>query len=276
MRIALALSGEIRSFLASTSLLDSLRQRDGSVIDVFAHVPADDASTTEFIDFWKKDHPGFCLRTLQLSDVRNVPEYSYNVSPDLITRSWYKVSATQAVLRHIAATAAVGAIVRQAELQDDKRYDWVIKTRYDLRFVRPPEQLCELEPALYVPAHDNYYGCNDRFAVGTSELMERYMQLSSAVPYLCESGVLFHPERLLKAHLDTSGIVVNRTTAICWALRHGHGGRITWAPACGDILERRYLPDGDGVYVPEINVDTIGVILEDGRFGILKRESTCE
>ena len=142
MRVALMLSGELRSFLEPPSMLDALRQ-EGHEVDVFAHLPATDPGVMGFINFWKTHPGGFRLRSLQVSDVRELPENNMETASFVVTRPWYRSNVTplQSILRHIAASASVGSMVRQAEVQDGDRYDWVVKTRYDLKFVRPPEQL---------------------------------------------------------------------------------------------------------------------------------------
>ena len=248
MRIALALSGETRSFFEEPSLLDALRQK-GCVVDVFAHLPATDPGIDSFHEFWKSEHKGFQLRSVQVSDVRHLSQEGIVQKADCVQRPWYRdagITSCQAYLRQFAANAAVGSLVRQAESQDRTLYDWVIRARYDLKFFRPMEQLVGLERALYVPSHDSSGGYNDKFAFGPSEAMKEYFNLYDALPELCRTGVLFHPETSLKAHLDACGIPARRTTSISRVVRYGVHDVTQWVPDNADVMEPQYLPETDG------------------------------
>ena len=239
MKVALVLSGQLRSFLEPPSLLDGIRQ-EGIVIDVFAHIPTEEASL--LLEFWKTDRPGFKLRAMQAHDVRTLPEPPYKGDgPLCANRPWYTVSMRQSVIRHIAASYAAGRLVRSAEKQDRSRYDWIIKGRYDLKFDRPMEQLATLNRGLYVPAHDNWSGCNDKFAFGTSKKMERYMRLYERLHDQAISGMLFHPESALGNHLKSTGLweSVNRTRAIVHVFRYGEHDSVNWHQNHGDFPEMR-------------------------------------
>ena len=267
MKIALMLSGETRSFFEPPSLLDGLRQ-EGYTVDVFAHLPVSDPGVGPFIEFWKKPPDGFCLRSLQLGAVRDIPETGIAEHPDCAKRPWYKtavppITSLQAVLRHTAASAAVGSLVRQAELQDGGRYDWVIKTRYDLKFVRPMEQLADLKADnIYCASHDNWDGYNDKFSFGSSEVMELHTRLFYAIPDLCRSGLLFHPEKLLGAHLKAHDVVPSRTRSISRVVRYGVRDEINWIPYRGDIADDAYLPVTKEGHVTQPSSDVDKVTLD--------------
>ena len=246
MKIALILSGEIRSFLEPPSMMDALRQ-DGYCIEVFAHLPDKDPGIQAFMEFWKQPPEGFKLRAVQVAAPQNISEAGIEESPLCTKHEWYKksgVTSLQAVLRHIAASAAAGAMLRQAELQDGERYDWVIKTRYDLKFLRQIERLADLPAKIHFPAHDNCNGYNDKFSFGPSEAMEIHTQLFYAVPHLVDAGMLFHPESMLKAHLDLHGVEVARTTSISRVERYGIKNLVTWQREMKDCVEPRFMPRG--------------------------------
>ena len=259
MKIALLLSGETRSFFEVPSLLDGLQQ-NGITVDVFAHLPATDTAIAAFISFWKQPPEGFQLRSLQIAEVQDLPEYDYKESPYAIQRAWYKSTVKapstllQAFLRHTAAGEAVGAMLAEAELQDGERYDWVIKTRYDLKFLRPVEQLSSLPPPspqqIYFPAHDNWGGYNDKLCFGHSEAVAIRSQLFSAIPHLHEAGCLIHTERMLMAHMDVNGIAPLRTRSISRVERYGEQDTIAWRTEYGDLVTPEFIPAEWGLDVP--------------------------
>ena len=243
MKIALLLSGQIRSFLDQPTMLNAIRQV-GYTVDCFAQLLMNDPSIPAFREFWKQPPEGFKLRALQMSEDRELSEAGIEESPYCVKHSWHGISSLQAVLRHIAGSASAGAMLRQAEVQDDCRYDWIIKTRYDIKFLRPMEQLATLASRVYFPAHDNCNGYNDKFSFGPSEEMEIHAQLFHAIPHLAEAGMLFHPESMLKAHMDLNGIVPGVTRAITRVNRYGIQNLVTWDRRMGDTLTPEYLPDG--------------------------------
>ena len=237
MNVALVLTGQIRSFLEQPSVLDGLRQ-DGCEIDVFAVYPIGDSGEASFQEFWRADRPGFKLRASLAIQDRQLPEYGYKESKLCYTQPWMKASVVQSVLRQMAMVQVGLSLARQCELLDSSRYDWIIKSRFDLKFDRPIEQLIGLPRELHVPAHNNWSGYNDRLAFGPSEIMERYCYYYS-IRLMMATGMEFYPESMLKTYLTGIGIIPQRTRALSYIIRHGVRQGPDWLPEHGDLLEYR-------------------------------------
>lgn len=106
------------------------------------------------------------------------------------------------------------------EIDKNIKFDWVFRIRSDQMFKKELEDLCQLDNKyIYVPTHDNWTGCNDRFAFSSASNMDIYMNLIKyAKNYLNKNRPVFHPERTLKAHFDTMKMEIKRTQI--WALNH--------------------------------------------------------
>jgi hypothetical protein len=93
------------------------------------------------------------------------------------------------------------------EKKNSFKFDKVIRTRFDLLIEN------ELDLDLYhgdlnIPEGEDHGGMNDRFAFGTSAAMDIYSSLYSNFKNL--SKEVYHPETLLKSHLDHCGLILNR------------------------------------------------------------------
>jgi hypothetical protein len=77
-------------------------------------------------------------------------------------------------------------------------------------FINYIEDLSKQTPeSVYVPTFSNFFGYNDRFAYGGSEVMDVYNDRFDMVDQCPE----FHPESMLKYCLDSQGISVKDTEA---------------------------------------------------------------
>jgi hypothetical protein len=96
------------------------------------------------------------------------------------------------------------------EAMNNFRYDRVIRMRFDLRFESFP--LIDVQPgAVYVPAgFDHRGGINDLLSLGTRETMEKVCDLFTKLVEYSNSNVGFHPESILRTHMDKCGLAINR------------------------------------------------------------------
>lgn len=87
-------------------------------------------------------------------------------------------------------------------------FDRVIRMRFDSD-IHEDIELTKLEgDCIYIPDEYDYGGLNDQFAVGSSRVMDTYSETFSALTGLRES--YYHPETILKNHLEDKGVVVHR------------------------------------------------------------------
>jgi hypothetical protein len=97
------------------------------------------------------------------------------------------------------------------EKETGERYDLIIKGRFDLKFhnnIPIPEYSTDI---LIPPGYDWRGGINDVFAFGARDSMLYYCSLFNSIEkYIAEDNVFFHPETLLKHHLNLSGYKVIR------------------------------------------------------------------
>jgi hypothetical protein len=82
-------------------------------------------------------------------------------------------------------------------------FDVVVKYRPDLenRQVMPIVDVVE-EDTLYVPCGADYGGLNDQVAYGSMDVMTRYGTCVDHIPEYVSGGSAFHPETLLKKHVQ--------------------------------------------------------------------------
>jgi len=112
---------------------------------------------------------------------------------------------------------------KQHETENDFIYDAVFRIRTDYYFYTTPLPLPPPEDQVCIPSNGwDHGGYTDGFGYGTSQIMDVY---SDCIFYMDEyhrkNGVIFHPEKLLKYHMQKSGIdrlVVGPN--FCWRLAH--------------------------------------------------------
>ena len=87
------------------------------------------------------------------------------------------------------------------EVANGFKYDFVIRTRFDLEYSQPLE-LKNFNDITIPIGWDHRGGYNDTFAYGSSEAMDYYASLINNLQTYLNEGALLHPESLLKYHLD--------------------------------------------------------------------------
>lgn len=83
-------------------------------------------------------------------------------------------------------------------------YDIVIKGRSEVEFARPltEEEIQLAQHKILIPKGHDSLGINDIWAMGPTYLMDIYLSIIKFVDIYMSEGVVFHPETLLKYHLD--------------------------------------------------------------------------
>lgn len=99
-------------------------------------------------------------------------------------------------------------------INNNKEYDWVIRTRFDLRFsdVDFPFHLLNND-AINFPDVQNYSGYNDQFFVAKKHNMHKIADIFSWLPISISRRIVkvYNPEPILKYYIDTvKNIPVNQ------------------------------------------------------------------
>jgi hypothetical protein len=97
------------------------------------------------------------------------------------------------------------------ELASGRRYDHVIRTRADVQLASPLDlgRFMPLTREFIVFPENGHWrgGLNDQFAFGASEKMDIYSLVIDYIPEHCANGCPFHPETLLRFHLNRMQIM---------------------------------------------------------------------
>ena len=237
LRVAVAVSGQIRSFEKNAVALEAMFKEaagPGAQVDWFGALWREDAE-------WATRWPWTSVAILQPQrnpEIKGLPMYYPGSVSEPEQRMWQQ---WQGYL-------VVGGLVRLAEeARGNLRYDWVVRCRPDLQVVRPMEALSTLAPdGIYAPSHDNWNGINDRFAFGPSVLMEHYFKLGASVyQYFAQPKPLTrpdsrNPEGILRRYLERLGIPRRHTRAVFNTLRvNGELITPTWRGDREDYLPMR-------------------------------------
>lgn len=111
---------------------------------------------------------------------------------------WYKIASSF-------------SLMQDYEQETGKKYDLIIKARFDLQFNQTPEFSPDTNCIRIPNGYDWRSGINDVFAMGGRKAMSYYCSLYSKLEtYIIDKKILFHPETLLKYHLFSSGFNVER------------------------------------------------------------------
>lgn len=91
-------------------------------------------------------------------------------------------TGVQTYLQQLLGLAQSDTLRKQYEKSTGTRYRCVIRCRADLFFLKPVDNIRQLDlNYLYVPDFHPYDGCNDRFAIGNPEDMSIYMSKFDSV-----------------------------------------------------------------------------------------------
>jgi hypothetical protein len=90
------------------------------------------------------------------------------------------------------------------------KYDAIIRMRFDLMF--DDFQVIDVQPnTIYIPEGFNHRGgYNDLLSLGSREVMEKICLLCTKLVEYANGGIGFHPESVLRKHIENNGISVVR------------------------------------------------------------------
>lgn len=220
MRVALLFSGLVRTLEQTWPVIQQTFAHYSPDVYVYLNEPEREAAVRSLV------HPT-PLRLRVEADLKlDERDYASRIGPG--------VNDIQNDLRQMYGLQRVNALRKSWGVQ----YDWVVRLRSDLAITAPPEPLEALSPSvIYVPRFSNWFGYNDRFAIGHPKLMDTYMDRYYGFPSYFELGGVFHMESYLAYWLRMYEIPVGRTRVVFDVLRtDGKRDAPCWGPAYGDIV----------------------------------------
>lgn len=230
MNIALCFSGQVRDFDKTQRSLRRciLAPLSRHKLFLFAHYAGDNSNIPSNLHFEDKIYD------------ECEPDFSelQNLGHDVIERSWHQGKSLTAYLRQLRSISISDSLCRKYELSNSITFDWIFRLRFDNLYITRIENLTHLSRnIIYIPAHDNWRGLNDRFAFGPSLLMNTYAnRLESAIQAI-QGGIELNPEIFLAKHLEQSRIKVGRTRVTHHLLRYSNLWRASFLAEQGDDLK---------------------------------------
>ncbi len=133
----------------------------------------------------------------KLYNVKKIESIKIDLEPYLKYRAHYEITNSANVI-------SMFKCIYEAFQLIPNEYDIVIYMRADeilsssIEFEKLPDN------AVFIPEGNDYErGINDQFAFGNYESMKKYCSLfENLTDYLDNKGVIFHPESLVKFHLE--------------------------------------------------------------------------
>jgi hypothetical protein len=214
MKIAMCFSGQVRSFRNThrsfkKHILNRLYEHE---VYLFAHYPHDESSTfAESIGFHdfisEKEEPEIAVKNIE--------------GHEIFFRPWHQGKGLQSYLRQIRSIELANNLSKSYSAKHGFSFDWVFRLRFDNLYCIDLEDLSALDnSAIYIPAHDNWYGYNDRFGFGNPSLMNIYSDRLEQILKHASSGFKIHPETCLKEHLRNHSVPVKHTRIVHHLLRY--------------------------------------------------------
>lgn len=195
MRVALLLSGQFRnSYKEYKSIKEKLIDKYNTDVFIsYTHTKNNlDVIPSDLLELYKPKNLEFIEIPAKLSsDVESIKGFNraLETNPTSLYSMWYGIKKTN-------------DLKIKYELENNFKYDIVIKSRFDIEF-RETIKLHKEPNSLSIPiGSDHRGGYNDLFAYGSSDIMDYYTSVYDYITDYIKEGCLIHPERILKHHLD--------------------------------------------------------------------------
>jgi hypothetical protein len=201
MKIALCLSGQPRGLRAFEYVKRNLL--DQYDVDVYCH-------------FWNTGNFEFDISNFKFI-TRNYQPTAWIVEKEMGPEDAYKYTRivnsfhpAHFTLSFYRSLYLANSLRIEQEIDTGIKYDWVVRSRFDLalNFVIPFSELDSTK--LYVPndrMNDTHDFCNDQFAYGSPEIMDKYSDTWKHIDEFYAAGVPINGEDLLQANLRKWGLV---------------------------------------------------------------------
>lgn len=196
MKVALLLSGRIRDGIKNYKFLEKnlLSKYD---VDIFINYSYDEGDEESYSA--KQIEKKFKPKLIRYSPYHeNFKEYFKNFENIPHSNDVRPIN----LLKMLYSVKSANELKSIWESINGFKYDVVIKSRFDLKILEPIN-LKESIDTIFIPiGADHLDGYNDLFAFGDSISMDYYCNLYENILGYVKCGVEFHPEILLKHHLN--------------------------------------------------------------------------
>ena len=229
MRIAVCISGQPRNVIRG---IENILQNMKFDFDVFSHVwwsnkshkvsfkrilfdgTEDEVSEFVYNDWIAKMYENFDIKKILIEEQKQ-----FNI-PEIFERRKIKYTNPFTACSLLYSVHKCNELKRDYELENNFKYDWVIRTRYDFGLSEPIDISNFDNDVIYVPSDNSHnYGFSDQFAIGSSKNMDIYSNVFSNIESIIEShnsGIYTAPycekpdnmghEQLVQRHLENNNI----------------------------------------------------------------------
>jgi hypothetical protein len=201
MRIALCFSGQPRTFeecfpYIEDNLIKANPQFEFDMIGYF--------NSDKSIEFLEK----YPFKSLVIEPDKPLPNLSYQDNKYTINYP----PRSKAVYFQLYAIQKVNNLRKLHEQENGFEYDYIVRIRPDFKYLTEVNLDFIKNDIIYLPIENDHFGYNDRFAIGSREVMEVYMnrfdfwmkQHPEIINYTT------HIETNLKIWLDINTISIDR------------------------------------------------------------------
>ena len=190
-RVAICVAGEPRSLDYTHKSIIKFLDTYFENYDVFAYIPK---CSTDF--YMKKYFPNAHIE---------IKEDTYIDDTKIPNNNIFK-TGKQRYLQQINGWKESNRMRKDYEIANGFEYDWVIRSRIDVEYCSSLPGGEYTEDFLYIPNFHHFYGINDRFAMGTPKLMDKYLDIIDI--YKEDPTKCTHAENFLKYCLDYQKVPV--------------------------------------------------------------------
>lgn len=232
VRVALCFSGQTRSILnweveIRRYLIGPLKVHK---LDIFGAIETE-GDTFNFPNFYFKglliQQPRLIINTFGLENNHEIP-----------FRPWFNEGGVIHNIRQFHNIYDSIKLAKETELEEQFKYDFIIRARWDMRPLIPLDDLDNFrDDTLYLPKSDNWRGYNDKFAIGSSNIMELYALRLRMLKDLVKTDKKLRSETFLKWCMDKYRIPVQRLNFAHAVDRKGFYEKPHYYEPIGDTID---------------------------------------
>jgi len=124
-------------------------------------------------------------------------------------------SGKQAYLQQINGWKMANLMRKKKEKEDNFSYDYVVRCRMDVKYTTKMPNLDLKKGKLYIPDFHHHTGINDRFCIGSGEIIDNYMNIIDLYhknPSICThaESFLLHCLKIQKTPIELISLKFNR------------------------------------------------------------------
>lgn len=156
------------------------------------------------------DTPGYDAISSIISSANLIEIENFDTAKSIFEELAFYLK-THAETRPINVMSMYYKLSRVYRIIRDKNYDIVVRQRFDTTFLHDIH-LSQSDTIKIPKGQDHRDGINDRWAYGPQELMKKYHNVYKNIQTYClAQKQIFHPEFLLKYHLNKEKAPIERT-----------------------------------------------------------------